>query len=122
MERTLVSFAGGRHYGRQLALTAVLLLFCYGLFVSGLGWRDMWYDEVGDFLIAAKPLPDIMAASRGGSLDPPLYHYFLHFWSAVVGKSEVALRFPSVLSRWEKGQSRLFLVQLCAKVGSSTEP
>lgn len=82
---------------QQLALTAALLLFCYTLLVSNLGWRDMWYDEVGDFLIAAEPLPDILTANKAGSLDPPLYYYFLHFWSAAAGRSEIALRFPSVL-------------------------
>jgi uncharacterized membrane protein len=75
----------------------MMMLFCYALSVSGLGWRDMWYDEVGDFMIAAEPIPGILPACRAGSLDPPLYYYLLHSWKSVAGRSEIALRFPSVL-------------------------
>jgi len=61
-----------------------------------LGAKSLWLDEAGDYWIAAAPLGGILAANRQGSMDPPLYYYFLHFWMRL-GRSEFVLRLPSVL-------------------------
>lgn len=64
----------------------------------GLGARSLWFDEAYSFSIARQPLLEIPRLLLGYDTHPPLYYVFLHVWMALLGKSEVALRVPSVVA------------------------
>jgi uncharacterized membrane protein len=76
-------------------MLAVLLL------AASLRWLDLgagsiWLDEANEYWTASKDLSQLFDQSRFTNLDPPLYTYFLHFWS-MLGSSEAFLRFPSLV-------------------------
>ena len=80
-----------------LALLAIVLI---GLFlrVYQLGTQSMCYDESSSVWIAKMSfLSQVVQATRSFELSPPLYFIILHYWIALFGTSEVALRSLSVL-------------------------
>jgi len=103
----------GLEFRDQRAISAaVVAIILLGMAARlwDLGARSLWLDEAGDYWIAAAPLGDILAANRQGSMDPPLYYYFLHFWMRL-GRSEFVLRLPSVLC----GTAAIFIFYLWVK-------
>ncbi|MGI6367286.1 MAG: glycosyltransferase family 39 protein [Anaerolineae bacterium] len=74
----------------------VLLLFASGLAIRlyHLGSQCFWFDEAQTLSIAQLPLGEIYQRAY----RPPLYHYLLHFWSLVAGRSEFWLRLPGALA------------------------
>lgn len=81
---------------RQLVLILAILLLAAGLRWLDLGAGSIWVDEANEYWTASKGLSLLFDQSRFTNLDPPLYTYFLHFWS-MLGMSESFLRFPSLV-------------------------
>jgi 4-amino-4-deoxy-L-arabinose transferase-like glycosyltransferase len=69
-----------------------LVLAAFALRVYYLGSQSLWYDEGFSVYLAGQSL----AAITVGELNPPLYHYLLHFWLPLAGSTEFAVRFLSV--------------------------
>ncbi|NJM09108.1 hypothetical protein HC891_27275 [Candidatus Gracilibacteria bacterium] len=75
---------------------ALLLLIAAGLRLLDLGVRPLWFDEAMEYWVASAPLPQLLAAVRGGIQDPPLYSLLLHAWLPFTSDA-FGLRLPSVL-------------------------
>jgi len=88
--------ANPRSIHRQLVLMLAVLLLAAGLRWLDLGAGSIWADEANIFRTASLDFTSIFDQTRFFLFDPPLYPYFLHFWSKL-GMSEFFLRFPSLL-------------------------
>ncbi len=73
-----------------------LALYAGGLVLRlyHLGSQCFWFDEAQTLLIARLPWDEIVQRAY----RPPLYHYLLHVWSAMVPDTEFWLRLPSALT------------------------
>lgn len=75
-----------------------LLLGVFFLYARFLGRQSLWFDEGLSVAFASRPLGELIETLVGQDLHPPLYYLILHFWMALVGNSEMAVRLPSVLA------------------------
>jgi mannosyltransferase len=73
----------------------LIVLICVALRVYHLDAQSFWYDEGNSARIAERSLPLIIAGA-GGDIHPPLYYIVLHYWRAIFGETEFALRMLSV--------------------------
>jgi 4-amino-4-deoxy-L-arabinose transferase-like glycosyltransferase len=80
---------------RTLAL-ALILLLATGLRFYRLDAQSLWNDE-GNAARAAERSPSLILEAAEGDIHPPGYYLLLHFWRAMVGQSEFALRSLSSL-------------------------
>ncbi len=80
----------GRTTARTLALV-LLLLLATGLRFYRLDAQSLWNDEGNAARAAERTIPLILAAAEG-DIHPPGYYLLLHFWRALAGESEFALR------------------------------
>ena len=80
-----------------LAVGAVLLAGAAVRF-WGLGAKSLWFDETYSVFIARQPLAEIPRLLQTYDTHPPLHYVLLHFWIALFGSGEVAVRVPSVLA------------------------
>jgi mannosyltransferase len=80
---------------RFLLLSALALGF--GARVFRLDGQSLWGDEAISVSRATQSLLDITRAAPHEGTLPPLYYYLLHFWEPLVGTSEFAVRFLSVI-------------------------
>lgn len=71
-----------------------ILIMGLVLRLKDLGKPTLWFDEVVSVCNAGKNIGAIIKAEVN---FPPLYNLFLHFWIGFFGKSEFAVRFPSLL-------------------------
>ena len=85
-----------RSYSRQVLPVSAILLLAAGLRLINLGAGNLWLDEAVEFWAASEKFIRLFDTTRFTILDPPLYTFFLHFWS-LIGVSEFHLRFPSVI-------------------------
>src|SRR4051812_37907805 len=84
----------GRH---ARALTAgVIAVVAVGVALRFVTSSHLWLDEALTVNIARLPLSRIPDALRHDG-SPPLYYLALHFWSAVFGASDAAVRALSAL-------------------------
>lgn len=87
---------------RRARVSAVvgLVLAGAGLRLQGLGRQSLWVDEgYTAYLVRLTPVEyvdDVRQTVR--NILPPLYFTLLHYWTALVGSSEVTLRLPSVVA------------------------
>lgn len=84
---------------RQLLTSAVLilvLLLALGLRLYRIESQSLWNDEGTSVALAARDLVTI-TRSAANDIHPPLYYYVLHFWMAICGDSELAVRSLSAL-------------------------
>ncbi len=58
--------------------------------------RGLTFDEMISFSVAEKPLAQIWSYVKW-EMHPPLHYYFLHFWFAIFGTSEISAHLSSVL-------------------------
>lgn len=93
--------SAGKGIQRKLTLGELLpdlaiLALAFGLRLISLGDANIWTDE-GIAVWAARQ--DLLTIARWTATDvhPPLYFWLLHFWRALVGDGEFAVRFLSVL-------------------------
>jgi len=82
---------------RFRAILLVVLLLAFGLRVVGLNAQSLWRDEVDSIRFASRPLKAALAIFTVAGENGPLYYLMLKFWIALAGRSEVAIRFFSVL-------------------------
>ncbi|MGC8880425.1 MAG: glycosyltransferase family 39 protein [Anaerolineae bacterium] len=78
-----------------IALMSIVLIG-FALRVYRLAAQSLWYDEAVSWHLTQMSLPQLTVWTAN-DIQPPLYYYFLWFWVRLVGTSEYALRFPSVL-------------------------
>jgi mannosyltransferase len=85
-------------YKYLLSLSALPLisLMALSLRLYRLGFESIWLDEAQSVLFSALS-PGELYATLTGDIHPPLYYFFMHFWSQL-GEGEFWLRLPSVLS------------------------
>ncbi len=76
--------------GAYLPLLLVLVLAA-GLRFYRLDAQSFWNDEGNSARIAERTVPLILEGAAG-DIHPPLYYLALHYWRALVGQSEFALR------------------------------
>ncbi len=76
---------------RVLAGVGVALVIAAGLILRFWTRSGLWLDEALTVDVARLPLHDIPNALRHDGA-PPLYYYLLHFWIALFGQSNVAVR------------------------------
>jgi uncharacterized membrane protein len=78
----------------------IVLLFislaAFLLRIFRLEHQSLWYDEAFSVYISRMSLGDITARTAA-DIQPPLYYYLLHFWMALTGETEFAVRFMSLL-------------------------
>jgi mannosyltransferase len=83
---------------RYLTLQAGILLLATLVRLWGLGTQSLWLDEAFSYLFATLPPDTAWQAVIADAVHPPLYYVMLRPWLELVGHSEFALRFPSVLT------------------------
>ncbi|MFH1485363.1 MAG: glycosyltransferase family 39 protein, partial [Chloroflexota bacterium] len=79
------------------ATACIVLLLAFVLRVSRLDHQSVWWDEGYSISISSGSLAELTAATAA-DIHPPLYYYLLHFWMALAGQSEFAVRFLSVIT------------------------
>lgn len=80
-----------------LGLLSAITLAALYLRLQGLGSRSLWVDEAMSVVFAAKPLPELLGLLVTDDVHPPLYPLLLHYWMALAGNSEFAVRLPSLV-------------------------
>jgi len=79
----------------RLTLVAIVFLGV-ALRLSEVATRDLWEDEAYSVRISESAVPDIVERSISDT-HPPLYYLVLHYWTALFGDSEFAVRAPSII-------------------------
>ena len=89
---------GGPYAGRALAtgLTATAVVCAVALRWSDLGRQSLWYDEGFTAWASGLSPANIVRFARNDNA-PPLYFLLQHYWGALFGNSEYALRGLSAL-------------------------
>lgn len=78
----------------HLALMALVIL-AFALRAVSLERQSLWYDEGVSAYLTTLPW-DALTRWTADDIQPPLYYYLLKLWCAAAGRSEGALRWPSV--------------------------
>jgi mannosyltransferase len=81
-------------YAIRITLLAILLLAAF-LRLYRLDAQSFWNDEGNSARIAERTL-DLIVEGAAGDIHPPGYYLLLHYWRALFGQSEFALRSLSV--------------------------
>jgi len=84
------------HSSFVIGHSSFVLLLAFALRVFRLDAQSLWYDEAFSVYLAHFDLATI-AARTAADIQPPLYYALLHFWIALAGDSEFALRFLSLV-------------------------
>jgi mannosyltransferase len=74
----------------------ILVWLAFSARVLGLDFQSLWRDEVDALRFSTRALPELLATFRQPGENGPLYFLALRPWLAANGRSEFALRFPSV--------------------------
>jgi 4-amino-4-deoxy-L-arabinose transferase-like glycosyltransferase len=82
---------------RDLVILAGIVVVGLLLRVVMLGEFGLWRDEAEAVFTAAAPFPGGIIEVLAGDVHAPLYFVLLHFWEALVGRSEFGVRFLSAL-------------------------
>ena len=85
-----------RNIGRWAVLLIVLLAFAWR--VLGLDRQSLWRDEIDAIFFSLQDLPALLSMFTEPGQNGPLYFLALRIWFGLVGTSEFALRFPSVVA------------------------
>ena len=78
-------------------LLLAILILAAGLRLYRLDAQSFWNDEGNSARIAERTL-DLILEGAEGDIHPPGYYLLLHYWRAVFGQSEFALRSLSVVA------------------------
>jgi mannosyltransferase len=76
---------------------AVLTVAALILRLISLNSKGLWLDEAWSAYWAAETLRHLTKVFLQGAMNMALYHVILHWWSQLVGSSEISLRLPSVI-------------------------
>lgn len=79
----------------RVSATAGIGVFAGALSLVGAGTPSYWGDEAASVLAAARPLPVLFGMLGHIDAVHGVYYVFLHYWIALVGSSEAAVRLPS---------------------------
>lgn len=79
-----VRLRGGQPPGWQRLVLLAVLLGAFALRLLELTRQDIWWDEARNIDVALRPLLQIAAAPEL-DIQPPLYYWLLHGWSAALG-------------------------------------
>ncbi|MGA7076208.1 MAG: glycosyltransferase family 39 protein, partial [Halobacteriota archaeon] len=82
---------------KRYALLLGIVLIGLFLRVCQLGTANIYNDEAITIYISKFSLPQLLPAASQLDMNPPLYHFILHYWVALFGDSEFAVRFLSVV-------------------------
>ena len=80
----------------SIALLVIVLIGAF-LRVYDLGTQSIWFDEASSIWASKMSLVQLVHAVATVEFSPPLYFVILHYWIALFGTSEVAVRSLSVL-------------------------
>ncbi|MBX3015877.1 MAG: hypothetical protein KF832_30435 [Caldilineaceae bacterium] len=83
-------------YQRLFLLLLILAAFAWR--VNGLTYQSLWRDEVDAIYFALRDLPDTLAMFGAMAQNGALYFLSLRGWFYLVGATEFALRYVSVLA------------------------
>jgi hypothetical protein len=87
-------------HNRRKTVALVLLLLILALAAAVRFYRleaqSLWHDEGNSARIAERSIRLILEGAAG-DIHPPLYYLALHYWRALLGQSEFALRSFSVM-------------------------
>ncbi len=83
---------------RQRIFLLILTLLAFGWRMARLDFQSLWRDEVDAIYFAVRNLDETLRMFVQAAQNGPLYFLGLRPWFAVVGTSEFALRFPSVVA------------------------
>jgi len=81
---------GVQHLAPRFLLVTILLV-AFALRCYRLDAQSLWNDEGNSARIAERPIPLILEGAAG-DIHPPGYYLLLHYWRALFGQSEYALR------------------------------
>ena len=81
---------------KALLLMSAVILLAFFLRVHRLEDKNVWWDEGLAIWAARKDLVSI-SLWTAGDVHPPFYFWLLHYWVKLVGESEFAARFLSLL-------------------------
>ncbi len=73
----------------------IVILFAFALRVHRLAAQSLWYDEAVTAHVASQGIPELTRWTAD-DIQPPLYYYVADAWTSMAGRTEWALRFPSV--------------------------
>ncbi len=82
---------------RQRFLTLAVLAVAFATRVFRLDGQSLWGDEAISVSRATESLLSITQTAPHEGTLPPLYYYLLHFWQPMVGTTEFAVRYLSLL-------------------------
>ncbi|MFQ5945018.1 MAG: glycosyltransferase family 39 protein [Anaerolineae bacterium] len=88
--------SGARRVLASRWVAVALVWIAFALRTYRLGAKNIWWDEGLAVWAARKPFAE-MTLWTAGDVHPPLYFWFLWPWIRVVGESEFAVRFLSVV-------------------------
>ncbi len=77
-------------------LPLLILWLAFGLRLYRLDAQSIWWDEGHSIFVASHSIPQIPTLPAM-DVHPPAYFTLLHLWMAIAGRSELALRYLSVL-------------------------
>ncbi|HLH74447.1 MAG TPA: glycosyltransferase family 39 protein [Chloroflexota bacterium] len=75
----------------------ILIFLAFTARVWKIGVQSLWFDEALSAIFAAQPVRQLLPTLVYQDLHPPLYYLLLHFWMRLVGNSEFAIRYLSLL-------------------------
>ncbi len=81
---------------RQHGAPLIIILGGFALRLYRLGADSLWYDETVSAHLASKSIPDLIAHTAR-DIHPPGYYALLHIWTQLVGDTEFALAFFSLV-------------------------
>ncbi len=70
--------------------------------------QNFWRDEAYSYLLAEKPILEILALTAR-DFNPPLYYVLLHFWIMISGRNEIFIRLLSFVPYL----GMIFVAHLC---------
>jgi len=88
--------SGGQKGWRWIMLFIVLLAYAWR--ILGLSRQSLWRDEIDAIFFSLRDLPDLLSMFVNPGQNGPLYFLILRPWLRLVGSSEFALRYPSLIA------------------------
>jgi mannosyltransferase len=80
----------------DVGIIGFVILVGFALRLYRLGDANVWWDEGYGVYLARKDL-FTLAWETAGDVHPPVHYWLLHVWTRLVGESEFAIRFSSVI-------------------------
>jgi len=86
-----------RPFDRRGLLLLSIIVLAFALRLFHLDLQSLWMDEVSSIRLAATRLERLPGRLSRDIAHPPLYYYLLHLWILLVGNSEFAVRYLSLI-------------------------